>query len=90
MELIGWHTLKQSILLRNALFHAKDLWSFEVNVLTIVRVQNELPQEVPLEYADYFELKATKTPMRNFYFSLKVFKLGALPIIRVMTRNNFY
>ena len=26
--------------------------------------------------------------MRNFYLSLKEFKLGALPIIRVVTREN--
>lgn len=37
------------------------------------RVQNRPPQDVLLWHVDYFELKAIN---RNFYLSLKEFKLG--------------
>lgn len=50
-------------------------------------------QDMPLWYADYFEIKATETlqtqekllPTLN---SLEKFKLEALHIIRIITRNN--
>lgn len=53
---------------------------------------------MPLWHVDYFELKVTKTlqaqkklllllPLLNYP---EEFKLGYLPIKRVITRNNFY
>lgn len=58
-----------------------------------VEVQKRPPRDVPLWHVNYFVLKAIKTLQTHkklLYLFLKGHQLGALPTIRVITRNNFY
>lgn len=48
------------------------------------------PQNVPRWHVNYFELKGIKILrlMRKVDHSLQEFNLGALPIMRIISRNN--
>lgn len=73
----------------------QNMYALSLPWVNIVGVQNKSPWDVLLWYADYFESKATEAlqaqekllPLLNY---LEKCKLGALPMIRVITRNNFF